>query len=260
MNGRRDGKDGKGRSGDVRSAGGPRRLRERVKTAKKRSLSSTLWLQRQINDPYVAEAKARGYRSRAAFKLLQLDEKVGFLKPGQRIVDLGAAPGGWTQIAVERAGTAKTRGGASGSAAGRADKVVALDILPMDPLPGAEVLQLDFLEDDAPERLKQVLGGPADLVLSDMAAPTTGHPQTDHLRIIALAEAALDFALEVLAPDGAFVCKVFQGGSEKSLLDSLNANFAKVRHVKPPASRAESAETYVVATGFRGAGTDQPES
>ncbi len=230
---------GKGRGGDLRSAGGPRRLKERVKTAKKRSVSSTRWLQRQINDPFVAEAKARGFRSRAAFKLLQLDEKVPLLKPGQRVVDLGAAPGGWTQIAVERVG--------------RKGRVVALDILPMEPLPGAELLQLDFLEESAPARLEQLLGGPADLVLSDMAAPTTGHPQTDHLRIVALAEAALAFAVEVLAPGGAFVCKVFQGGSEKSLLDSLKANFEKVRHIKPAASRAESAETYVVATGFRGA-------
>nr|WP_218822887.1 RlmE family RNA methyltransferase [Tistlia consotensis] len=227
----------------MRSAGGPRRLKERVKTAKKRSLSSTLWLQRQINDPFVAEARARGLRSRAAFKLLQLDEKLGLLKPGQRIVDLGAAPGGWTQVAVDRVGALKAGGG----------RVVALDILAMEPLAGAEVLQLDFLEEAAPERLKALLGGPADLVLSDMAAPTTGHPQTDHLRIIALAEAALAFALEVLAPGGGFVCKVFQGGSEKGLLQTLKANFDKVRHVKPPASRAESAETYVVATGFRGA-------
>lgn len=236
------GPSGKGGGGkrDARSAGGPRRLKERVKSAKKRSLSSTLWLQRQINDPFVAEAKAKGYRSRAAFKLLQLDEKAALLRPGLRVVDLGAAPGGWTQIAVDRVG--------------QKGRVVALDILAMDPLPGAELLQLDFLEEDAPERLKAALGGPADLVLSDMAAPTTGHPQTDHLRIIALAEAALDFALEVLAPGGGFVCKVFQGGSEKSLLDALKANFAKVRHIKPPASRAESAETYVVATGFKGGG------
>lgn len=235
-------KGGGERPGDLRSAGGPRRLKERVKTAKKRTLSSTLWLQRQINDPFVAEARARGFRSRAAFKLLQLDEKANLLKPGLRVVDLGAAPGGWTQVAVERVGTQSGKGG----------RVVALDILPMDPLPGAEVLHLDFLEPDAPGRLKQALGGPADLVLSDMAAAATGHPQTDHLRIIALAEAALAYAVEVLTPGGGFVCKVFQGGSQKTLLDSLKANFAKVRHIKPPASRAESAETYVVATGFRG--------
>lgn len=227
-----------GTKGDLRSAGGPRRLSERVKTAKKRTLSSTLWLQRQINDPFVAEAKARGLRSRAAFKLLQLDEKLGLLKPGQRVVDLGAAPGGWTQVAVERLG-------------GKG-RIVALDILPMDPVAGAEVLTIDFLEESAPERLKQALGGPADLVLSDMASPTTGHPQTDHLRIIALAEAALAYAVEVLAPGGGFVCKVFQGGSEKTLLATLKSNFAKVRHVKPPASRSDSSETYVVATGFRG--------
>ena len=213
----------------------------RVKTAGKRKSSSTRWLQRQLNDPYVAEAKKQGYRSRAAFKLLQLDEKYSLLRRGQRIVDLGAAPGGWTQIAVARA---KPETGSG--------KVVALDYLEMDPVPGADVLQVDFLDPEAPDRLKAALGGQADLVLSDMAAPTTGHAQTDHLRIMGLAEVAADFAAEVLAPDGAFVCKLFQGGAEKELLDRLKRDFAKVRHAKPEASRSDSSETYLVATGFRG--------
>ena len=213
----------------------------RVKTAGKRKSSSTRWLQRQLNDPYVAEAKKQGYRSRAAFKLLQLDEKFSLLRRGQRIVDLGAAPGGWTQIAVARA---KPESGGG--------KVVALDYLEMDPVPGADILQVDFLDPEAPDRLKAALGGQADLVLSDMAAPTTGHAQTDHLRIMGLAEVAADFAAEVLAPDGAFVCKLFQGGAEKELLDRLKRDFAKVRHAKPEASRSDSSETYLVATGFRG--------
>ena len=213
----------------------------RVKTAGKRKSSSTRWLQRQLNDPYVAEARKLGYRSRAAFKLLQLDEKFGLLRPGQRIVDLGAAPGGWTQVAVARA-KPDTGGG----------QVVALDYLEMDPVPGATVLKIDFLDPEAPDRLKAALGGPADLVLSDMAAPTTGHAATDHLRIMGLAEVAADFAAEVLAPDGAFVCKLFQGGAEKELLDRLKRDFARVRHAKPEASRSDSSETYLVATGFRG--------
>ena len=213
----------------------------RVKTAGRRKTSSTRWLQRQLNDPYVAEARRQGYRSRAAFKLLQLDEKFGLLRRGQRVVDLGAAPGGWTQVAV-----ARVQPGAAGG------RVVALDYLEMDPVPGATILRLDFLEPDAPDRLKEALGGPADLVLSDMAAPTTGHPPTDHIRIMALAEAAAQFAAEVLSPGGAFVCKLFQGGAEKSLLDRLRRDFAKVRHAKPDASRPDSSETYLVATGFRG--------
>jgi 23S rRNA (uridine2552-2'-O)-methyltransferase len=218
-----------------------RTLSVRVKTAKQRDLASTLWLERQLNDPYVAEAKRLGYRSRAAFKLAQLDEKYRLLRPGMRIIDLGAAPGGWTQIAVER-----TRAGSSGA------RIVALDILPMDPAPPATVLKLDFLDPSAPQRLTEALGGQADLVLSDMAAPTTGHRATDHIRIIALAEAAYDFAAEVLGPGGAFVAKVFQGGSERDLLDRLKRDFESVRHAKPPASRAESSEVYVVAQGFRG--------
>jgi 23S rRNA (uridine2552-2'-O)-methyltransferase len=212
-----------------------------VKTAGKRTESSKRWLERHLNDPYVAEATKRGYRSRAAFKLLQLDEKFRLLAPGKRVVDLGAAPGGWTQIAVEKVQTAK-----------EGWKVVGLDILPMDPVPGATVMQADFLDEGAADQLKEALGGPADLVLSDMAAPTTGHQQTDHLRIMGLAEAAYDFAEEVLAPGGAFVAKLFQGGAERSLLDRLRRDFAVVKHAKPPASRAESSETYVVATGFRG--------
>ncbi len=219
-----------------------RQLGVRVKTASKRSLSSTLWLERQLNDPYVAEARRRGYRSRAAFKLLQLDEKFRLLGPGKRVVDLGAAPGGWTQVAVERVQPETTAG-----------HIVAMDILEMDPIPGAVVLLGDFLAEDAPDRLLEALDGPADVVLSDMAAPTTGHPRTDHLRIMALAETAYDFASRVLSPGGAFVAKVFQGGAERELLDRLKRDFAQVRHAKPPASRADSSETYVVATGFRGA-------
>jgi 23S rRNA (uridine2552-2'-O)-methyltransferase len=220
---------------------GGRQATVRVKTANKRSVSSARWLQRQLNDPYVAEAQRRGYRSRAAFKLLQLDEKYGLLKRGARVVDLGAAPGGWTQVAVEKVKPEGPRGA-----------VVGLDILAMEPIPGAVCLQLDFLDPSAPDRLKEALGGPVDIVLSDMAAPTTGHPRTDHLRIMGLAETAYAFAAEVLAPGGAFVCKLFQGGAERDLLDALKRDFALVRHSKPPASRADSAETYVVATGFRG--------
>jgi len=233
---------GKGGGGKGRAAPGGRSARVRVKTAKKRSLSSALWLERQLNDPYVAEAKRRGYRSRAAFKLLQLDDRFRFLKPGGRVVDLGAAPGGWTQVAVERVSPA-------GKPAG---KVVAIDILDMTPLPGAAVLKGDFLAADAPARIRAALDGPADVVLSDMAAPTTGHAGTDHLRIMALAETAYAFAVEVLAPGGSFVAKVFQGGAERELLAQLKRDFAEVKHVKPEASRAESAEVYVVALGFRG--------
>jgi 23S rRNA (uridine2552-2'-O)-methyltransferase len=219
---------------------GNRALAVRVKTAKSRDLASTLWLERQLNDPYVQEAKKLGYRSRAAFKLAQLDDKCQLLKPGMRVVDLGAAPGGWTQIAVERTKALTSKA-----------KIVALDILPMDPVPPAIMLHLDFTKDSAPDALKQALDGEADLVLSDMAAPTTGHRETDHIRIIALADMAYEFAAEVLAPGGAFVAKVFQGGSERDLLARLKQDFATIRHVKPPASRAGSAEVYVVAQGFR---------
>ena len=212
----------------------------RVKTAGRRKASSTQWLERQLNDPYVSEAKRLGYRSRAAFKLIQLDDRFHFLKPGARVVDLGAAPGGWTQVAAARAKAAHGGG-----------KVVGIDYLAMDPVSGAVLLAGDFLAADAPERLRAALGGAADVVLSDMAAPTTGHAATDHLRIMALAEAAYQFAREVLAPGGTFIAKVLQGGSERTLLEALKRDFASVRHVKPPASRAESAEVYVVAQRFR---------
>ncbi len=240
--GNKDGKGGKG--GNYRGT----RKHVKVKTAKKRSNSSARWLERQLNDPYVLEAKRRGYRSRAAFKILEMDEQVGLFKKGQRIVDLGAAPGGWTQVAVDIVKPEETGG-----------CVVALDILEMDEIPGAAFICCDFNDDDEPDKLKDALNGPADLVLSDMAAPTVGHRQTDHLRIMALAELAYDFARQVLAKDGAFVCKLFQGGAEKELLDLLNKDFIKVKHVKPPASRSDSSEVYVVATGFRGADTEDEE-
>jgi 23S rRNA (uridine2552-2'-O)-methyltransferase len=219
-----------------------RNLAQRVHTAGRRSHSSTLWLERQLNDPYVAEAKRLGYRSRAAFKLIQLDDRFGFLLPGKRVIDLGAAPGGWTQVAVERC---LPVGGKQG-------RVVGIDLTPMEPIPGAELLTGDFLADDAAQRLKAALGGAADVVLSDMAAPATGHAQTDHLRIMGLAETAHAFAREVLRPGGVFVTKVLQGGASRDLLLALKRDFADVRHVKPPASRADSAEIYVVAKGFRG--------
>lgn len=216
----------------------------RVKTAKRRSAASTQWLARQLNDPYVGEAKRQGYRSRAAFKLLQLDDRFHFLRPGRRVVDLGCAPGGWTQVAVERVKPGDGKHGLG--------RIVGVDILAMDPVPGATIVELDFLDPTAPERLKALLAGPADLVLSDMAAPTTGHASTDHIRIVALAEAAFDFARAALVPGGIFLCKVFQGGAEGDLLAALKRDFTTVRHAKPPASRAESAEVYVVAMGFRG--------
>jgi 23S rRNA (uridine2552-2'-O)-methyltransferase len=214
----------------------------RVKTARKRKLSSQKWLERQLNDPYVTAAKRSGFRSRAAFKLIEIDDKFHFLKPGQFVVDLGAAPGGWSQVAAGRVRAIEDDG-----------QVVAIDYLEMETLAGVTVLQMDFLDDEAPERLKSELrNGVADVVLSDMAAPTTGHTGTDHLRIMALAEAAALFATEILRPGGVFLCKVFQGGTERDLLDLLKLRFEKVRHVKPPASRSGSAELYVLATGFRG--------
>jgi len=211
----------------------------RVKTARGRKPSSTRWLQRQLNDPYVAEAKRRGFRSRAAFKLMEMDDRFGFLKGARRVVDLGAAPGGWLQVLTSRLG--------------RDARIVGLDFLDMEPVPGAVCLKMDFLDPDGPERLKAELGGPADIVLSDMAAATTGHRQTDHLRTMALCEAALDFAGEVLAPEGGFLAKVLQGGTDDALLTRMKGMFRQVRHVKPPASRSESVEWYVLATGFRGA-------
>ncbi|MGE5267020.1 MAG: RlmE family RNA methyltransferase [Deltaproteobacteria bacterium] len=222
--------------------GGQRMLRVRVKTAAKRSTSSARWLERQLNDPYVAASKREGFRSRAAYKLIEIDDKYRILKPGQRVVDLGAAPGGWSQVAADRVKSIDGRG-----------QIVAIDYLGMEPLPGVEIVQLDFTEAHAEAKLKSLLrGGAADVVLSDMAAPTVGHSKTDHLRIMALAEAAAVFACDVLTPGGTFLCKVFQGGTEKDLLDLLKKSFAVVRHVKPPASRSDSAELYVLATGFRG--------
>ena len=224
------------------SGSGTRNLKVRVRTAKRRSTSSTRWLERQLNDPYVARSKREGYRSRAAYKLIELDDRFKFLKPGAVVVDLGAAPGGWSQVAAERVKAAEGRG-----------RVAAIDLLPMEPLAGVDILHMDFLAEGAGEALKRMLGGGADAVLSDMAASSTGHRQTDHWRIMALAEAAADFAREVLKPGGAFVAKVLRGGSENALLASLKREFRDVRHVKPPASRADSAELYLVAVGFRGA-------
>lgn len=212
-------------------------------TGKAHKPSSRQWLQRQLNDPYVHEAKRRGYRSRAAFKLIEIDDKAKLLKPGQRVVDLGAAPGGWTQVAVERVRAGRPGGGT----------VVAIDKQPMDAIPNAVVLQGDMTDPDNDARVVAALGGPADVVLSDMSPATVGHAQTDHLRIVALVEAAADFALRHLAPGGAFVAKVFEGGTEQTLLLRLKKSFTGIRHVKPPASRKESAEIYLVATGFRGA-------
>ncbi|MBI3677830.1 MAG: RlmE family RNA methyltransferase [Proteobacteria bacterium] len=221
----------KGSSG--RSAAG----RVRVKSTKGRTVSSKRWLERQLNDPYVRAAKQKGYRSRAAFKLLELDAKFHFLKNGARVLDLGAAPGGWTQVAVQHAG--------------KTGKVVATDILEMEPIAGADFLKGDFLDAETPARIKALLGGEADVVMSDMAAPTTGHRETDHIRTAVLLEAALEIAEEVLRPGGTFVGKVFQGGATGALLTRIKKSFKDVKHVKPPASRAESVELYLVATGFR---------
>ena len=206
-----------------------------------RTLSSRLWLERQHTDPYVARARREGLRARAAFKLMEIDDKQHVLRPGARVVDLGAAPGSWSQVAAQRVGATQGRG-----------RVIAVDALDMAAIPGVEFLRLDFLDPDAPQTIKLLLAGPADVVLSDMAANTTGHSKTDHLKIMALAEAAVEFAREVLAPGGTFLCKVLQGGTEATLLAVLKRDFAVVRHIKPPASRAESAELYLLATGFRG--------
>ena len=221
---------------------GSRALKVRVRSGKGRTLASKLWLERQLNDPYVARAKREGMRSRAAFKLAEIDDRFHLFKPGSKVVDLGAAPGGWSQVAAQRTFAADGRG-----------KVVAIDVLDMPPLPGVAFLNLDFLDPAAPERLEALLSGPADVVMSDMAANATGHRKTDHLRIMALAEAAAMFAREVLEPGGAFLCKVLQGGTEGALLAELKRDFATVKHVKPAASRPDSAELYVLATGFRGA-------
>jgi 23S rRNA (uridine2552-2'-O)-methyltransferase len=221
---------------------GARMLTTRLKTAEGRTISSQRWLQRQLNDPYVTAAKALGYRSRAAFKLKQINERYKLLRKGMRVLDLGAAPGGWSQIAADIVGTAGERSG----------RVLAVDINPMDLLPGVDVMREDFLSEGAEARIEAALGGKADAVFSDMAAPSTGHRQTDHLRIMALAEAAGAFATQVLAPGGFFLCKVLQGGSERDLLTMLKKSFSAVRHVKPEASRSDSAELYVLATGFKG--------
>ena len=230
----------KGRSRE--SSGGTRRLAVRLRTAKGRKLASTRWLTRQLNDPYVEEAKRRGYRSRAAFKLSEIDEKYHLLRPRMSVIDLGAAPGGWSQVAAQRIKVMTGKG-----------TVIAVDVVEMEPIWGVTALKLDLTDPDAAERIDDALNGKkADLVMSDMHAPATGHKQTDHLRIMGLVEAALDVAEDVLAPGGTFLAKVLQGSAGKELVARLNSSFAKVRHVKPKASRTESAEMYVLATGFRG--------
>jgi 23S rRNA (uridine2552-2'-O)-methyltransferase len=217
------------------------RLHVTVKTAGKRKLSSKLWLERQLNDPYVAKARREGYRSRAAYKLIEIDDKYRLLKPGLSVVDLGAAPGGWSQIAAKRVGAVDGKG-----------KVVAIDLLEMGEIPGVTFAQLDFLADDAPEKLMALIGGRADVVMSDMAANTTGHRKTDQLRIIGLVETAAAFAAEVLNPGGTFLAKVFQSGADAELVAQLKRDYASVRHVKPASSRQDSSERYVLAMGFRG--------
>ena len=235
------------------SGRGQRELRVRVKTAKGRKLSSTLWLERQLNDPYVIRAKKEGYRGRAAFKILELDDKYGFLKPGARVVDLGCAPGGWCQVAVERVNALGQRPGKP------VGTVLGIDLQVIEPIPGAQIHQLDFLSDEADALVKGWLGGSADVVLSDMAASASGHKGTDHLRIIALCEAAAYFAFDVLEVGGTFVAKVLAGGAENELQTILKRRFAKVANVKPPASRADSSEKFVVAQGFRGNMPDSAE-
>jgi 23S rRNA (uridine2552-2'-O)-methyltransferase len=215
------------------SSSGPK---QRVRTARGRKVGSTKWLERQLNDPYVKRAKAEGYRSRAAYKLIELDDRFGLLKGVGRVVDLGVAPGGWTQVVRQRAPKAR---------------VVGIDLLPTDPIEGAEILEMDFMDDSAPERLREALGGEADLILSDMAANTVGHPQTDHLRTMGLVEAGLEFAVEILRPGGAFVAKVLAGGADNNLVAELKRRFTSVKHAKPPASRKGSSEWYVVAQGFK---------
>ena len=241
MAGKRGGtRGGKPDARSVRGGGGVVRLR----TGKGRTTSQTNWLRRQLRDPYVIAAQRDGLRSRAAFKLIELDDRFHFLKKGARVVDLGAAPGGWSLVAVERVGSLE--------ADGKGGRIVAIDLQEMEPIPGVEILHLDFLAEEAPERLRAALGGLADVVMSDMAAPATGHTQTDHLRIMGLLDAAYHFARTVLAPGGAFIGKVLRGGTERELLEMLKRDFAEVKHVKPPASRKDSAEIYVIAMGFRG--------
>lgn len=217
------------------------RLHVTVKSGGKRKLSSKLWLERQLNDPYVAQAKRDGFRSRAAYKLREIDDKQRFLKPGQVVVDLGAAPGGWSQIAAKRVGSVEGRG-----------KVIAIDLLEMPELPGVTFAQMDFLDERAPDKLRAMIGGGADIVMSDMAANTTGHRKTDQLRIIGLVENAAAFACEILNPGGTFLAKVFQSGADADLLAQLKRDFTTVKHVKPAASRQDSSERYVLALGFRG--------
>lgn len=241
------------RAGKNSSGRGQRDLTVKVKTARGRKMSSTKWLQRQLNDPYVQRAKADGYRGRAAYKILELNEKFGFFTPGKRVVDLGAAPGGWCQVAVPRINALGERAGKP------VGTILGIDLQEMEPIAGAELHQLDFMEDDADLKVKDWLGGRADIVMSDMAASASGHKQTDHLRIIALCEAAAYFAFDVLEPGGVFIAKVLAGGAEGELQKILKQKFDKVVNVKPPSSRSDSSEKFVVATGFRGAEDDTNE-
>jgi len=230
------------------SSGAPRSLKVRVKTAKRRKTSSTRWLERQLNDPYVRQAKVDGFRSRAAYKLIEIDDRYRLLKPGMRVVDLGAAPGGWCQVAAKRT-----------KSTDEDPRIVAIDYLEFEQMPGVITLIDDFLDDDAPDKLKAAIGGhQVDMVMSDLAGPTTGHRKTDHMKIMYLCELAADFARDVLAPGGSFLAKVLRGGTEGELLNNLKRDFAKVQHVKPAASRADSAELYVLATGFRGGKGSDP--
>lgn len=235
------------------SGRGQRELRTRVKTARGRKLSSKLWLERQLNDPYVARAQAEGYRGRAAFKIMEIDDKHRFLVPGARVVDLGCAPGGWLQVAAPRI---NALGEKQGKKVGR---IIGVDLQEVEPVPGAELIQMDFLDDGADERVKAALGGKADVVMSDMAASSSGHRQTDHLRIIALCEAAAWLAFDVLEEGGTFVAKVLAGGAEGDLMHELKRRFEKVSHMKPPSSRKDSSEKFVVATGFRAAANDRDQ-
>jgi 23S rRNA (uridine2552-2'-O)-methyltransferase len=235
-------KSGSGKAGGGKSAGpATRNLKVRIKRKSGLKNSSRRWLERHLNDPYVHKSKIEGYRSRAAYKLIEIDDRHKLLKPGQRVIDLGAAPGGWLQVAVQRVKSTQEE-----------PRVVGIDYLGVDAVPGAVILEMDFLDDEAPARLMEALGGEPDLVLSDMAAPTTGHRRTDHIRTMHLCEVAADFAVSVLKPGGHFLAKTFQGGTENSLLDTLKRNFTSVHHVKPPASRDESVELYILAKGFKG--------